>query len=122
MEKHQYHIRINPHAVALVEEGCPQETIDALTKMSELVLEKFAGKSNGTSNVTSGEDGLVNLSTSPSFKTSAKNEESAEVLNRDIRLIMLGMQFFREDLDLTSEENIGYATRYYNSIRAAGKI
>ena len=72
MEKHNYHIRINPYAVALVDEGCPQETIDALCKMSELVLKKYEDKSNVKTSVTSGGDGLVNLQTPPSFEPFTK--------------------------------------------------
>lgn len=132
MEKHSYHIRLNPHAVALVDEGCPQETINALLKMSELVLKTYedyldlteqgvSDKSGLTSKTALGEDGLVNLSTSPFFKTLAKSKNYAEIL-RDIHLILLGMKFFREDLDINSDENIKYAMKYYESICAAGKI
>jgi hypothetical protein len=67
--KHNYHIRLNPHAVALVDEGCPQETIDALCRMSELALEGFKDKSSLTSKAASGEDGFVNPQTSPSLHT-----------------------------------------------------
>lgn len=125
MGKHNYHIRINPYAVALVDEGCPQETIDALCKMSELALKKYEDKSNVKTSVTSGEEGPVTLSTSPSFKESNlrhKMDKSAEVLNqeRDIKLILLGMKFFG-DLDCDAETNITVATHYYKSLIARGE-